>query len=285
MVALTDVAGVRPAPVLLVAVGYAAIAILARVVTGGEIYPFFTWDLFSRIPAEQLRPTLYLEGVGQQPFATPVPLFESRYSRGNEINGSKLTGALVSALRDDADEQARLLAALRRQHLPSEATWAVVWERYDPIERVQGVPPATFEAARFGPADAPVPDDHRLDRAGGVVVGPDRRWQLTDAPTGAVTSVTAWDDGGLRVSGWAGDPETGALPQRLVLFSGERPIAYLGVGANGAVAVEATGNEDLDRAGFTRVVPAEHVPAELGPLTVVALYADGTARELTPAAP
>lgn len=285
MVALRDVAGVRPTPFVLVVVGYAVVAILARLVTGGEIYPFFTWDLFSRIPAERLRPTMYLEGVGAQPFAATVPLFESRYSRGNEINGSELTAALVVALREDADEQARLIQALRRQHLPSEATWAVVWERYDPLERVQGVPPETFEAGRFGPADAPVPHDHRLDRGDGVVVGPDGRWQLTAAPTGVVTSVTPWGDGDLRLSGWAGDPKTGALPERLVLFSGTRPIAYLGVGANGAVAVEATGNPDLERAGFTRVVPAEHLPAELGTLAVVALYPDGTARELAPAAP
>lgn len=282
---MRDVAGVRPTPVVLIAVGYAVIAILTRVTTGGEIYPFFTWDLFSRIPAEQLRPTIHLEGVGDERFDAPVPLFGSPYSGGNDITGSQVVGKLVAALHDDADEQERLAAVLRRQHLPPDATWSVVWERYDPLERVQGVPPRTFEAARFGPADDPVPDDHRLDREGGRVTGPDRDWRLTDAPTGTLTSVSAWGDGDLRLSGWAGDGTTGALPQRLVVFSGPHPVAYAGVGANGSLAVEVTGNGDLARAGFNRVVPAEHLPTEPGTLTVVALYADGTARELSPAAP
>ena len=285
MVALRDVAGVRPTPVILITVGYAVIAILARVTTGGEIYPFFTWDLFSRIPAEQLRPTVYLEGVGDERFDAPLPLFGSEYGRANDIVGSQLIGSLVHALRDDAGEQERLLAAMRRQHLPPDATWAIVWEGYDPIERVRGLPPRTFEAARFGPAGDPVPDDHRFDPAAGVVTGPDARWTLQDAPTGVLTSVTPWPAGGLRISGWAGDPVTGTLPDRIVVFAGPRPIAYAGVGASGHLAVESTGNPALARAGFSRVVPPDQVPAETDDLSVVALYPDGTARVIPRAAP
>lgn len=271
----------RPAPLVLAVAGYALLAILARVTTGGEIYPFFTWDLFSRIPAEQLRPTIHLEAVGDERFETALPLFGSDYGRASDIVGSQLVDSLVHALRDDAGEQTRLLAALRRQHLPPDATWSVVWEGYDPIERVRGLAPRTFEAARFGPAGDPVPDDHRLDPAAGIVTGPDGRWTVRDAPAGVLTSVAPWEDGGLRISGWAGDPVTGALPRRIVVFSGSRPIAYAGVGASGHLAVETTGNDALDRAGFSRVIPPEYVPAGTGDLTVLALFPDGSARRLS----
>lgn len=283
---MADVRGVRPAPAAAVAAAYVVLSLLARLVTGGEIYPFFTWDLFSRIPGEQLRPTLYLERVaGDRLDDAPVPLFESRYSRGSDIVGNQLTAALVPAVRTDADETRRLTTALRRQHLPPDATWALVWERYDPLERTSGVPPRSFEVTRFGPPGATVPDDHRLDRERGTVLGPEGSWRLVDRPGGVVTALGPWGDGDLRLSGWAGDPRTGTLPRRIVVFSGSTPIAYAGVGANGSLAVSTTGNEDLDRAGFAHVVPASDVPSTLDDLAVIALYDDGSARVLPPAAP
>lgn len=277
---MTEVRGVRPWPAVAAVVGYALLALLARGVTGGEVFPFFTWDLFSRVPGEQLRATVYLEAVAGERLDEPEPLFGSGYSRGSDIVGNQLVASLVTALRDDAQETRRLVAALRGQHLPPEATWAVVWERYDPLQRIAGEPPATFEAARFGPPPGYPPADHRLDRDAGVVVAPEGRFELVGAWAGVVTQLSEWGDGDLRISGWAGDPEAGVLPIRIVVFSGAEPIGYAGVGASGRLAVETTGEPGLARAGFSRVLPSEHLPDELDDLTIVALFADGTARPI-----
>jgi hypothetical protein len=281
-VAVTDVRGIRPWPAAAAVIGYAVLALLARGLTGGEVYPFFTWDLFSRIPGEQLRATLYLEAVAGERLDEPEPLFGSGYSRGSDIVGNQLVASLVTALRDDAEQTRRLVAALRSQHLPPEATWSVVWERYDPLDRIAGQPPATFEAARFGPPPGYPPDDHRLVRDAGVVIAPEGRFELVGTRTGVITQLAAWgeDERDLRLSGWAGDPETGVLPIRIVVFSGAEPLGYAGVGASGRLAVETTGEPGLARAGFSRVLPSEHLPDELDDLTVVALFADGTARPI-----
>ena len=126
-------------PVLLVA--YFIVAVVGHNRAGQEVFPFFTWSLFTYIPSPIARPELWVKRVGENKFQDPKPYYQlKRYfptaSRGDSVV-AKLVSRMVAAhgnARAEQFEDLRIL--LETKYLNGkDVDYIIAVVSYEPIER------------------------------------------------------------------------------------------------------------------------------------------------------
>lgn len=260
--------GVRARPAVVVAVLYVAVAVAGQSLPAGELYPFFTWDLFSTVPQQTVRAALYVEASDG-----PTELSTSGVGRGSMITASSLARDLWAAVREDPAATESLAEVIVGNHLPTDARWSLRVERFDPVSRLRDGALDTYEVATFRGA--------RREAAHGFVAG-ERvirrghvRWERSPGPVGRLERVTR-DGATVALSGWAATP-TGALPEHVVVLGSDGTVVgRTSVGVPRGDVRDALGTERALTAGFALALNAGGVPVER--LTVLALFEDGSAR-------
>lgn len=249
---------------------FMTLAVAGRGAEEGEIFPFFSFNLFSKVPEHRVRPSIYLRAVGDRSFDPPRPLLGSGYERGQHgVVVNQLARELLTAVRDDPDEAERLATALETNHLPERTVWSLSLEHFSPLERWRDGTLQLTDVAWFSTDGQPA-FPFALDGASGALMVHDQvmRKRTIDGDVDGITE----RDGRRRVSGWAGDPETGALPKQVIAFVDGRFVALGGVGVSRPDIAAATGQPDLRAAGFSFFLPPQ---AGDGDLDLVAVFDDG----------
>ena len=103
-----------------------------------EIFPFYGWSLFSKVPAEGRTYTLRIDQHSGRKVAPPVdfPKAPGTMVQGNRYIGRKLIQKLGRALdRGEQAEADRLRTLLENNYLRGELGYAIFFERYDPLEK------------------------------------------------------------------------------------------------------------------------------------------------------
>lgn len=257
---------------------YVTVALLGRGLPAGEFFPFFSWDLFSRVPGDTLRAAVYLEAVAGVPLEAPEELLGSRHARGSKIVASQLTNGLLESARSGVVD-ASLASALVANHLPEEAEWSLRVESYEPIDRYRHGTVATVTVQRFI-GEVAVEDPYWTSPHGRQIVSSSSSWTLTAGEGGGRLEAATLDpDGRVHVSGWAADTVTGVLPLAVLVLHGDEVLGTATAGFPRWDVRQASETVALLAAGFSgSVQPGQGV--DLDRVGVVALYADGTARRL-----
>lgn len=265
------------ASALLAATVYLAVALGGRALPAGEVFPFFSWDLFSTVPGETLRAAVYVDGIDGSDLPVAEELLSSRFSRGSKVVASQLANDLLLSIRSGTVEE-RAVSALVANHLPASAAWSLRVETYEPIERFRHGTVDTVVVQRFHGevvVEAPVwlsPDASELLSASG-------RWRLESGVSGGRLEERGRTAGGTMLSGWAGDTTAGLLPVRVVAVATDRVLASSPVGLPRADVRDVHGHRSLLASGFRLFVPGDGVPS--AEMRVFALFSDGTARMLS----
>lgn len=234
---------------------YAMTAVAGRATARGEIFPFFSWDLFSQVPSERVQATVMLHTVGGTELDEPTTLWDSGESRGSAISGAALVSELAAALQESPERVEELRYAIEANHLPSEAVWSVAYERFSPVERWNSGDVQRWEVARFGKWTDPL-DGFAL--ADGVLRTPRGDVPVGEAGSelGGVTQVRA-EAGWRWFEGWAGDADTGEVPELMLVVADGAPVAVRGVGV--ARPDLAEDHPGLARAGFRFALPDDEL--------------------------
>lgn len=269
---------VSRASAFLAAAVYVTVAVMGRGLPAGELFPFFAWDLFSRVPGDTLRAAVYIEAVAGAPLAVPEELLGSARARGSKIVASQLTNELLRSVRSGSPDES-VATALVANHLPADVEWTLRVESYDPIDRYRLGRVATVAVQRFI-GEVPVADPSWISPDGRRIVSGSASWTLTDDQDGGQLEETRIAvDGTVHVSGWAADTATGLLPIRVLVLHGDEVLGTATAGFPRRDIRQASGTVALLAAGFSGAVHPRH-PLELDRVGAVALYPDGTARRL-----
>jgi len=109
--------------------------------TPAEIYPFFSWALFSTVPNEVLRYSIYFTDHDEPKF-TPVNRFlpDENLTQKEAISAYYLIQDIGKNLRENNHDQARKLSLqLERLYLPAGTEYVIVLEHSnDPITAYEG---------------------------------------------------------------------------------------------------------------------------------------------------
>lgn len=121
-------------------VAYCVLGVVSQKVIPGvdEIFPFFGWSLFSKVPNEVEQYQLILHRCRGQRVKPPVSFLEAPDGlvRGNRFIARKLIQRLGRAHdRGDGAEVASLRHLLEQNYLQKKSRYELVFERYDPLER------------------------------------------------------------------------------------------------------------------------------------------------------
>ena len=106
-----------------------------------EIFPFFGWSLFSKVPNVETRYEVEIVAHDGRELDPPVPFLRAPTSmvRGDRYVGHKLIGKLAAALEEgDRREVRRLRRLLERNYLRGRTRYRVVAETFDPLVRWRG---------------------------------------------------------------------------------------------------------------------------------------------------
>ena len=123
-------------------VGYAVIAVIGNLLAPrGEYFPFFSWSLFSDVPAERSTFELYIVRSGYTVLVEPKGFFELpehfEAARRRSSTVSKATKGLGRALLWATDDAAAVRAVfeelLVREH--AEVEYAIARVAYRPLDR------------------------------------------------------------------------------------------------------------------------------------------------------
>ncbi len=131
---------IRNGIVLMLAVYFVAGSISQKMLPGvDEIFPFFGWSLFSRVPNTATRYEVIVSRHNRQDVDPPEPYLKARLElvKGSRHLGRKVIQLLGTALeegdRKRADELQRLFEG---SYLAGhDVRYEVVWESYDPLEK------------------------------------------------------------------------------------------------------------------------------------------------------
>lgn len=103
-----------------------------------EIFPFYGWSLFTRVPNESTRYTIRIIERNGRPIDS-APLFleaPPALVRGNRFIGRKVIQSLGKAHdRGETAETDRLRNLLERNYLRGRVRYELIRERYRPLER------------------------------------------------------------------------------------------------------------------------------------------------------
>ncbi len=127
--------------VLLVAVYCVAGAASQKLVPGvDEIFPFFGWSLFSKVPNLESRYTVVIHRHEGQLLRPPVSFFQAPGSivTGNRFLGRKLIQSLGRAHDKGRTEEAdHLRQVLEDNYLQGKVRYDLLFERYEPLHKWQ----------------------------------------------------------------------------------------------------------------------------------------------------
>lgn len=254
----------------LAVVVYVTFAVAGRGSEQGEIFPFFSFNLFSKVPEQRVRASIYLHAVDDRPLAAPLPLLGSGYERGQHgVVVSQLANELLTSLRNDPAATDRLANALETNHLPDDTVWSLSLEHFNPLERWRNGDYDLTDVSWFSTKGEP-PYPFALERARGRLQVEDRLLPMRPA-AGRVEHVVE-RNGRSHLSGWAGDSETGSLPKQLVVFVDGQFAALGGIGVSRPDIAAATGQPGLLASGFSFFLPPD---VSAGDVEVVAVFDDG----------
>jgi hypothetical protein len=123
-------------------VAYVAVLLFGVAVGQREVFPFFRWDLFARVPAAVSTDySVRLVAVDGEPLPRPVWFEDAhRYlSRAGSVDAKRLMWTLGEAVEDERTESAasarRLLETTYLADAPS-VDYELVHRRFDPVERM-----------------------------------------------------------------------------------------------------------------------------------------------------
>lgn len=123
-------------------VGYTVIAIAGNLFAQRrEYFPFFSWSLFSDVPAERSTFELYIFRVGDTPFDQPVNFFDlpdhfkaARVRSSTVSKAAKSLGRALLWTSDDVDSARAVFEGhLLREH--AEVDYAIVRVAFRPLDR------------------------------------------------------------------------------------------------------------------------------------------------------
>lgn len=103
-----------------------------------EIFPFFGWSLFSKVPNEEREYQLILHRSRGQRVKPPTSFLEApdNMVRGNRFIARKLIQRLGRAQdRGDVEGVTSLRRLLEQSYLQKKSRYELVFERYDPLEK------------------------------------------------------------------------------------------------------------------------------------------------------
>lgn len=103
-----------------------------------EIFPFFGWSLFSKVPGESTTYTLLIEEHDGRRIDPPVSFLQAPKTMvtGNRFVGRKLIQRLGQAQDEgQAAKVERLRRLLERNYLRGRMRYRLLFERYRPLER------------------------------------------------------------------------------------------------------------------------------------------------------
>ena len=163
-------AAARPAPrplrvlrrrlIGLVIVYFFAGAASQKLVPGvDEIFPFFGWSLFSKVPNLRATTTVVFVAQDGRKLEPPVDFMTAPPSmvRGNRFIARKVIQKMgVAAERGDAAELARLRRLLEDNYFVGRLRYRLMLERYQPLDKWRTG--ATVEHRRLGVFDSRRPE-------------------------------------------------------------------------------------------------------------------------------
>ncbi len=268
--------------IALVLAAYLALALVGRHATAQkEVFPFFAFDLFSRLPApDEAAAVIFVHEVADGPLPEPVPIVGSPWLKGSGVILASLARELMTAAQEDPARARELAQIVAANHFkPGVVRWSVrleVRDLYarDPLDATRSYPMAWFGEAT--PLENLRWEDGTLFTAGR---------ELRFDPTvhgGLLESVTELGDGKWLIEGWAGDADGNALPDLVVVLDeGDQPIAITGTSVRRPDVGRAMDAQRLNWAGFRLVV--DQPPSDL---RLVAVFGDVVRdlgrRDLTP---
>ncbi|CAF0692028.1 hypothetical protein [Candidatus Methylacidithermus pantelleriae] len=105
-----------------------------------EVFPFYSWFLFARVPGPMIRYELLLLSLGPgAELPAPLALEEAtigQVPRPHSVAAAQLVQRLGSACsRNDRAEVARVRRILELSYLPAGSRYALVRFRVDPLEQ------------------------------------------------------------------------------------------------------------------------------------------------------
>ena len=130
-----------------------------------EIFPFFGWSLFSKVPSQERTYSIVIRRHEGRQLDPPVAFLQAPGSivTGNRYIARKLIQSLGRAHdRGEAEETARLRELLEHNYLQGKVRYELVFERYQPLEKWQtGGSLESRSLARF---DTGEPDEVQAPR-------------------------------------------------------------------------------------------------------------------------
>lgn len=125
--------------VLILVVYFFAGAASQKLVPGvDEIFPFFGWSLFSKVPARADTYTVLIDQHRGRQLEPPVDLQHAPETMvtGNRSIARKVIQKLGDAqTRGETSEVVRLRRLLEQNYLRGKAHYEIVFERYQPLEK------------------------------------------------------------------------------------------------------------------------------------------------------
>lgn len=103
-----------------------------------EIFPFYGWSLFSKVPNRDSRYTVLLHAHEGRTLEPPIPFLHAPESMvvGNRFIGRKLIQRLGGAQdRGEAAEVETLRKLLEESYLLGEVRYELVFESYNPLQK------------------------------------------------------------------------------------------------------------------------------------------------------
>ncbi len=103
-----------------------------------EIFPFFGWSLFSKVPVEQSTYSVLLEAQNGKALEPAIPFLKAPDSivAGNRFIARKVIQKLGRAHeKGDAAEIERLRRLLEKNYLHGRVRYELGFERYDPLTK------------------------------------------------------------------------------------------------------------------------------------------------------
>lgn len=103
-----------------------------------EIFPFFGWSLFSKVPAEQVTYAVLLREQNGKALEGAVSYLEAPDSiaAGNRFIARKVIQSLGEAQdRGNTEEAARLRKLFEENYLHGRVRYELLFERYDPLHK------------------------------------------------------------------------------------------------------------------------------------------------------
>ena len=136
---MTSLRTLRRRLVLLLVVYFFAGGASQKLVPGvDEIFPFFGWSLFSKVPNDESRYWIAIDRHDDRPVEPPVSFLHAPESivGGNRWVGRKVIQRLGRAVdKGRTEEAADLRRLLEKSYLKGRVGYELLFERYEPLEK------------------------------------------------------------------------------------------------------------------------------------------------------